>query len=193
MCLTQAMSCYQKEEWKCFVYGSPSHFVWDCPHRDAFKQWHQEQASSKVMGESGHPSPRVAETCVDVNVRVIGHVQSAMHEVGGSVSHWIGPGTLVDLTIEGSDAVALADSGSQVNTITPPLVHQYGFLVLPLDELVDYPLNLVGLGRKWTSPLSFVILSVQVGGIMCYDEDIMFLVVPDESEFGCRVPLVIAQ
>ena len=77
-------------------------------------------------------------------------------------SHWIGPETLVNLTIEGRDAISLADSSSQVNTITPALVQWYGFLVLPLDKLVDYPLNLVGLGGKWTSLLSFVILCVQV-------------------------------
>ena len=40
------------------------------------------------------------------------------------------------------------DSGSQVNMITPTLVQQYGFPVLPLEDLVDYPLNLMGLGGK---------------------------------------------
>ena len=56
--------------------------------------------------------------------------------------------TLVDLTIEGRDIIALVDSSSQVNMIMPALVQQCGFLVLPLEDLVDYPLNLVGLGRK---------------------------------------------
>ena len=98
---------------------------------------------------------------------------------------------LVDLTIEGRNVNALADSGSQVNTITPTLVQRYGFPVLPLKDLVDYPLNLVGLGGKCTSPLRFVILHVQVWGIAGYDEDAVFLMVPDESEFGQRVPLVI--
>ena len=98
---------------------------------------------------------------------------------------------LVELTMEGRNFNALVDSGSQVNTITPALVQQYGFPVLPLEDLVDYPLNLVGLGGKCTSLLGFVILHVQVWGITGYDEDTMFLVVPDESEFGRRVPLVV--
>ena len=81
---------------------------------------------------------------------------------------------LVDLTIEGRNVNTLADSGSQVNTITPTLVQQYGFPVL-----------------LCTSPLWFVILHMQVQGITGYDEDAVFLMVPDESEFGRRVPLVI--
>ena len=98
---------------------------------------------------------------------------------------------LVDLMIEGRNVNALEDSGSQVNTIMPTFVQQYGFPILPLEDLVDLPLNLVGLGRKCTSPLGFVILCMQVREITRYDEDVVFLMVSDESEFGHRVPLVI--
>ena len=85
----------------------------------------------------------------------------------------------------------MADSGSQVNTITPTLVQQYGFPVLPLEDLVDHPLNLVGLGGKCTSPLSFIILQVQVQEIAGYDEDVVFLMLLNESEFGWRIINVI--
>ena len=84
--------------------------------------------------------------------------------------------------IEGRNVNALADSGSQVNTIMPTFVQQYGFPVLPLEDLVNHPLNLVGLGRKCTSPLRFVILQVQVREIAGYDKDVVFLMVPDESQ-----------
>ena len=112
-------------------------------------------------------------------------------EAGGPTSHWIRPEMSVELTTEGRNFNALVDSGSQVNTITPALVQQYGFPILPLEDLMDYPLNLVGLGGKHTSPLGFVILHVQVQGITGYDEDAVFLVVPGESEFRWRVPLVV--
>ena len=45
--LAQAMSHYQREEWKCFECGLPGHFARDCPHQYAFKQWHLEQLNSK--------------------------------------------------------------------------------------------------------------------------------------------------
>ena len=86
-------------------------------------------------------------------------------EAGGPTLHWIRLEMLVELTVEGRNFNALADSGSQVNTITSALVQQYGFPVLPLEDLVDYPLNLVVLGGKHTSPLRFVIFHVQVWGI----------------------------
>ena len=112
-------------------------------------------------------------------------------EAGGPISHWIGPETLVDLTIEGRNVNALADSASQVNRITPAFVQQYGFPVLLLEDLVNHPLNLVVLGGKHTSLLGFIILHMQVWEIAGYDEEVVFLIVPDESEFGERVPLVI--
>ena len=80
------------------------------------------------------------------------------------MSHSMGPETLVELTVEGRNFNTLANSGSQVNMITLALVQQYGFPVIPLEDLVDYLLNLVGLGGKLTSPLGFVILCVQVQG-----------------------------
>ena len=115
---------------------------------------------------------------------MIGRVQNPRLEVGGPTAHWLEPETLVELTVEGRNFTTLVDSGSQVNMIMPALVQQYGFPVLPLEDLVDYPVNLMGLGGMRTSPLRFVILCMQVRGIAGYDEDAVFLVVPDESNFG---------
>ena len=143
------------------------------------------------MEENSQPTPRLTNTRPELNVHMIRWVWDPRLEMGGPTSSWIRPETLVDLTIEGRDVHALADSGSQINMIMPTLVQLYGFPVLPLEDLVDYLLNLVGLGRKHTSLLRFVILHMQVWEITGYDEDIVFPMVPDESEFGQRVPLVI--
>ena len=63
----------------------------------------------------------------------------------------------------------MADSGSQVNTVMPSYVCQHEFPMLLLHDLVDHPLNLVGLGGMRTHPLGFVILQVQVREIAGYD------------------------
>ena len=118
-------------------------------------------------------------------------VRNPWLEVRGPTAHWLRPETLVELSMEGRNFTALADSGSQVNTITPSLVQQCGFPVLPLEDLVDYQVNLVGLGGMFTSLLGFVMLHVQVPGVTRYDEDMVFLVVSNESNFGRRVPLVV--
>ena len=143
------------------------------------------------MGENGPPMLGMASSQAEVNVHMIRWVRNPQLEMGGPTAHSLGPETLVELTVEGRNFTALADSGSQVNTITPALVQQYGFPILPLEDLVDYPVNLIGLGGMHTSPLRFVILHVQVRGITGYDEDVVFLVVPDESNFRRRVPLVV--
>ena len=171
--------------------GSPGHFAQGCPHHEAFRRWHLNQANSKRVGESSPPTLGSASSQPEVNVHVIGWIGNPQLEAGGPTRHWIRPEMLVELTVEGRNFNALADSGSQVNTITPALVQQYGFPVLLLEDLVYYPLNLMGLGGKRTSLLGFVILHMQVQGITGYDEDAVFLVVAEESEFGQRVPLVV--
>ena len=110
------------------------------------------------------------------------HTSSLLDD--GPTKHWLGPETLVSLKIEGCKVNALADSGSQVNTVTPGYVHQHKFPVLPLGDLM-------GLGGMRTRSLSFVILQVQVSEIAGYDEDVIFLIVPDESEFSRHMSLVI--
>ena len=76
----------------------------------------------------------------------------------GPTMHWVGPEALVSLWVEGREINTLADSGSQVNMVMPSYVCQHEFPVLSLHDLVDHPLNLVGLGGTRTCPLNFVIL-----------------------------------
>ena len=98
---------------------------------------------------------------------------------------------LVNLVVEGREATTLADSGSQVNTVTPACVWHYEFPILSPEELVDHPLNLIGLGGRCTSPLGFVILQVRMAEITRYNEDVVFLVMPNELEFSRCVLLVL--
>ena len=106
-------------------------------------------------------------------------------------TNWLGPEAVVKLVVEGCEVNTLADSGSQVNTVMPKFVTQNGWPVLPLEDLVDHPLHLMGLEGNQTQPLGFVILRVQVREIAGYDEDVIFLIVPNSSDFSKRVLLVI--
>ena len=92
---------------------------------------------------------------------------------------------LVDIVLEGCKVSALADSGSLVNTMMLEFIQEWGYLVLPLDKIVNYPMHLVGLGGWHTCPLGFVITRLQVKEVTGYDENVVFLV-----SFGKRVPLV---
>ena len=109
----------------------------------------------------------------------------------GPTAHWLGPETLVSQVVEGREITAMADSGSQVNTVMLNYVKHHEFPVLPLEDLVDHPLNLVALGGTRTSPMRFVILWIQVTEITGYDEDVVFLVIPDELEFSRCMPLIL--
>ena len=83
--------------------------------------------------------------------------------VSWSTAYWVGPETLVCLWVEDREINALANSGSQVNTVTPNYVHCYDFPMLPLGDLgVDHPLNLVGQGGTRVHLLGFVIFRIQV-------------------------------
>ena len=122
---------------------------------------------------------------------MVGAGNSTSLFVDGPTTNWLGPETVVKLVVEGCEVNTLADSGSQVNTVMPEFVTQNGWPVLPLEDLVDHPLHLVGLAGNWMWPLGFIILRVQIKEITRYDEDIVFLIVPDGSEFSKWVPLVI--
>ena len=147
------------------------------------------------MSRGTHPkepiTPSHEEESIAVNAWVVGARNSTSLFVDGPTANWLGPETVVKLLVEGYEVNALADSGSQVNTMMPKFVMQNGWPVLPLEDLVDHPLHLVGLGGNQMQPLGFIILRVQVKEIMGYDKDVIFLIVPDGSEFSKWVPLVI--
>ena len=136
-------------------------------------------------------TPSREEESVAVNVWVVGAGNSTSLFIEGPTTNWLGPEAVVKLRVEGCKVDALADSGNQVNTVMPKFITQNGWPVLPLEDLVDHLLQLVGLGGNQMWLLGFVILRVQVKEIIGYDKDIIFLIVPHGSDFSKRVPLVI--
>ena len=97
---------------------------------------------------------------------------------------WIGPETVVDVILEEHEVAALAESGSQVNTITPEFANTRGYPVLPLEKLVNHPMDLVGIGGQCMLPFGFMIVRLQVKEVAGYNKDVVFLVYPDQSAFS---------
>ena len=53
-------------------------------------------------------------------------LETLPHSVDGPTTNWLGPEAVVKLVVEGCEVNALADSGSQVNTMMPEFVTQNG-------------------------------------------------------------------
>ena len=110
----------------------------------------------RSVSRGTHPeqpiTPSREEESIKVNAWVAGAGNSSSLFVDGPTANWLGPETVVKLVVEGCEVNALADSGSQVNTVMPKFVTQSGWLSLPLEDLVDCWLPLVGLGGNQMQP-----------------------------------------
>ena len=73
-----------------------------------------------------HPKEPITPSCkeesIAVNVWVAGARNSTSLVVDGPTANWLGPEAVVKLVVEGCEVNALADSGSQVNTVMPKWV-----------------------------------------------------------------------
>ena len=49
----------------------------------------------------------------------------------------------------------------------------------------------IGLGNAYTKLLGYVIIQVQMDGVLGYDEDQIALIIPDFSNFAVRVPIIL--
>ena len=99
---------------------------------------------------------------------------------------------LVDVILEGCKVLALADNGSQVNTIDARVCTRTGLSGPATGQTGE--LSPAFGWTWWSMHMSLGIcndMRLQVREVAGYDEDVVFLVVLDESALSKRVPLVI--
>ena len=104
---------------------------------------------------------------------------------------WYGIENVAKVKVNGESCIALLDNGAQVNTITPRYVNEHSLQVGPITDLMGSKVACMGLGNAYTRPLGYIVIRVQVEGVLGYAEDQIALVIPDFSNFATRVPIIL--
>ena len=92
---------------------------------------HMAQGTFKLPG--GRPEEKDAcpkEQPLKLATRVTSYPEVALAMETGPTTRWVGLETLVDVMLQGCKVSALADSGSQVNTMMLEFVQEWGYPVL---------------------------------------------------------------
>ena len=109
------------------------------------------------------------------------------------MTRYVGPESIGAIFINDNRMPALLDTGSQVNTITPVAVERLGLSPLPISRLEPEGkgVRLGGLHGSGYAPQQFVVANLRTPAIKGFNEDTVFLVVPDESPWAAKIPVVI--
>ena len=78
-----------------------------------------------------------------------------------------------------------------INAVTPEFVKACFMDIGPLNNLVNGTLSMNGFGRLFSKPLGYIIIRVQVEGMWGHSEDQVALVIPDPTDFGSKVPVIL--
>ena len=86
----------------------------------------------------------------------------------------------------------LIDSGTWSNAVTPAYVKEHKMKVRPFHDLALHPTSIPisGIGGHMAA-LRYVIINVQVEGIPSYYEEQVALVIPNVTQLGLKVPVIL--
>ena len=107
------------------------------------------------------------------------------------MSCWIRCDTITWCRIEYDHCLALLDTGATVNVINADYARM---LDLPMGPLSDLREGFQGVQvhvNTFAGALGYVIVHVRFDKIKGYDEDQVYLVMEDDSEFASRVPMIL--
>ena len=106
---------------------------------------------------------------------------------------WLYPANIGTAILDGWLTTILMDSGTRMNCVTPEFVKARGLVAGSIQDLNNHsgciPIN--GAGGKWTEPLGYVMIRVQIPQVPSYDEDQVALIVEDPSLFSRRCPVIL--
>ena len=94
--------------------------------------------------------------------------------------------------IEGHWVRVLIDSGARCNAVSLEYAKACKMRVGPVHKLATSPqeIPIQGIARN-TNALGYVVINVQIGGILSYNEEQVTLVIQDISGLGMRVPVIL--
>ena len=75
--------------------------------------------------------------------------------------------------------------------MTPVFVEACSLDVSLWSDLVKGTLSVNSTGRLFSHPLGYIIIGVQVEGVLGQDKDQEALVIPDPTDFGSWVPVIL--
>ena len=86
----------------------------------------------------------------------------------------------------------LIDSGVRSNAVTPTYVKEHKMKVRPVHDLALHPTSIPisSIGGHMAA-LRYVIINVQVEGIPSYYEEQVALVIPNVTQLGLKVPVIL--
>ena len=94
--------------------------------------------------------------------------------------------------IDGRQERVLINSGVQSNAMVPAYMKQHKMKVRPVHDLAMHPTSIPisGIGGH-TAALWYIIINVQVEGIPSYYEEQVALVIPNITQLGMKVPVIL--
>ena len=192
--LARAVKDTQTDEKHCYHCSSPEHFSRNCPlmktTRDK-KQLNGKEGMAMMKGAQTPPTTISTVKSPQGGSRSVKPPLQTPFLNPDPFQQWYGIENVAKVKINGESCMALLDNGAQVNTIMLRYVNEHSLQVGLITNLMGSKVACVGLGNNYTRPLGYMVIQVQVDGVLGYNEDQIALVIPDFSNFPTRVPIIL--
>ena len=193
--LARAVKDAQADEKHCYHCSSPEHFIHNCPLMKTARDKKQLNGKDGMAITWGSLGPSCNSKCHEEppkgGPRGVEMTSQTQFLNLDPFQWWYRIENTALVKINGKSCRALLDNSAQVNTIMLRYVHEHSLEMGPISDLMGFKVAYIGLGNTYTRPLGYVVIWVQVDGILGSDEDQIALMIPDFSKFAARVPIIL--